>query len=192
MSRFLATLLVLISLLSACGFHPRGGLPDKIKDKSIAMTGIGPSVTLYNLFVERLKVAGGKFSTTTANASIIVHILKQRHIRRPITLSAVGRANMFDLNYIVVYEVHDNKGHVISTPRELAIRREYFNTQASPLGQSLEEQQYRTEMESEASLTLLRQVTLILENPPEVSSDRAPSDPTAPNAEPLVNGSTQP
>ena len=185
-------MLVLIGLLTACGFHLRGGLPDSIKNKPIAVTGIGPSINLYSLFQKRVEVAGGKLCTRVADAAIVVNILKQRHIRRPITLSAVGRANMFDLNYIVVYEVHDNKGHVLSKPRELAIRREYFNTQASPLGQGLEEQQYRTEMENEASLTLMRQVTLILENPPEVPVERITEDPKTSTPEPLVNGSMQP
>ena len=188
----LPSLLVLIGLLTACGFQLRGGLPDSIKNKPIAVTGIGPSINLYSLFQKRVEVAGGKLSTRVADAAIVVNILKQRHIRRPITLSAVGRANMFDLNYIVVYEVHDNKGHVLSKPRELAIRREYFNTQASPLGQGLEEQQYRTEMENEASLTLMRQVTLILENPPAVPVEKITEDPKTSTPEPLVNGSMQP
>jgi len=188
----LSSLLVLIGLLSACGFHPRGGLPDNIKDKTIAITGIGPSVNLYNLFVQRLRIAGGKFTSKSGDATVVLNILKQRHIRRPITLSAVGRANMFDLNYIVVYEVHDNKGHALSKPNELAIRREYFNTQASPLGQGLEEQQYRTEMESEASLTLLRQVSLILENPPKVPYDNSTEDTKSNTPEPLSNNSMQP
>jgi len=188
----LLSLLVFIGLFTACGFHPRGGLSDSIKDKTIALTGIGPSVNLYNLFVQRLKVAGGKFSNTSGNAAVVVNILKQRHIRRPITLSAVGRANMFDLNYIVVYEVHDNKGHALSKPSELMIRREYFNTQASPLSQGLEEQQYRTEMETEASLTLLRQVTLILENPPKLPYENDAEETKASSPEPLSNGSMQP
>ncbi len=188
----LPALLVLIGLLAACGFHPRGGLPDQVKDKTIAMTGIGPNVNLYNLFVQRLKIAGGKFTNKSADAAAVVNILKQRHIRRPITLSAVGRANMFDLNYLVVYEVHDNKGHIISKAKELVVRREYFNTQASPLGQGIEEQTYRSEMEGEAATILLRQVILAVENPPEVRYEKSPEDSKSQTPEPLVNGSMQP
>jgi len=188
----LPALLVLIGLLAACGFHPRGGLPDQVKDKTIAMTGIGPNVNLYNLFVQRLKIAGGKFTNKSADSAAVVNILKQRHIRRPITLSAVGRANMFDLNYLVVYEVHDNKGHIISKAKELVVRREYFNTQASPLGQGIEEQTYRSEMEGEAATILLRQVILAVENPPEVRYEKSPEDSKSQTPEPLVNGSMQP
>ena len=181
-----------MGVLVACGFHPRGGLPDNVKDKKIAMTGIGPNVNLYNLFVQRLKIAGGKFTNTSGNAVAVVNILKQRHIRRPITLSAVGRANMFDLNYLVVYEVHDNKGHIISKANELMVRREYFNTQASPLGQGIEEQTYRAEMEGEAATILLRQVLLAIEKAPEVRPERTTEDTKVQTPEPLVNGSMQP
>ena len=188
----LPTLLVLMGLVAACGFHPRGGLPDNVKDKTIAMTGIGPSVNLYNLFVKQLKIAGGKFTDKSANAAAVVNVLKQRHIRRPITLSAVGRANMFDLNYLVVYEVHDTKGHIISKAKELIVRREYFNTQASPLGQGIEEQTYRSEMEAEAATILLRQVLLAIENPPEVRIEKTSEDNKTLTPEPLVNGSMHP
>ena len=191
MLRFL-TLLVLMGWVTACGFHPRGGLPDNVKDKTIAMTGIGSNVNLYNRFVKQLITAGGKFTDKTANAAAVVNILKQRHIRRPIALSAVGRANMFDLNYLVVYEVHDTKGHIISKAKELMVRREYFNTQASPLSQGNEEQTYRSEMEAEAATILLRQVILAIENPPEVPYEKGSEDNKTQTPEPLVNGSMQP
>ena len=185
-------MLVLIGLVAACGFHPRGGLPDNVKDKTIAVTGIGPSVNLYNLFVKQLKTAGGKFTDKSANAAAVVNVQKQRHIRRPITLSAVGRANMFDLNYLVVYEVHDTKGHVMSKTKELIVRREYFNTQASPLGQGSEEQTYRSEMEAEAATILLRQVMLAIENPLKVPYEKSAEDNKTQTPEPLVNGSMNP
>jgi outer membrane lipopolysaccharide assembly protein LptE/RlpB len=46
------------------------------------------------------------------------------------------------------------------------VRREYFNTQGSPLGQGLEEVQIRGEMEMEAAQTLLRQVVFTLRDKP--------------------------
>ena len=50
--------------------------------------------------------------------------------------------------------------------RELIIRREYFNTQSTPLGQGLEEAQIRIEMENEAAQQLLRQVLVGLKDLP--------------------------
>ena len=69
---------------------------------------------------------------------------------------------MFDLRLLVIYEVQNPKGEILVPEKELEIRREYFNTQGSPLGQGLEETQLRAEMEKEASQTLLRQVVFSL------------------------------
>ncbi len=62
----------------------------------------------------------------------------------------------------VLYEVQNPKGDILIPEKELLVRREYFNTQGSPLGQGLEEAQMRTEMEKEAAQTLLRQVVFSL------------------------------
>jgi LPS-assembly lipoprotein len=51
---------------------------------------------------------------------------------------------------------------VLIPEQELDIRREYFNTQSSPLGQVSEEALMRTEMEREAAQTLLRRTIFSL------------------------------
>lgn len=171
--RCFTLLLAVLALVSGCGFQPRGTLPDSFKDKTVTITGLGEGTNLYQLFVSKLKLGGGKLAKKPSQAAVILHIIKQRHIRRPITLSQLGRANMFDLNFVVEYELLGQKGLVLAAPRELAIRREYFNTQSSPLGQSFEEQQYRSEMETEAASILLRQVAILIEHPPETPQTRA-------------------
>ena len=73
---------------------------------------------------------------------------------------------MFDLTFRVIYEVQTPKGDILIPEKELLVRREYFNTQGSPLGQGLEEVQIRSEMEMEAAQTLLRQVVFTLRDKP--------------------------
>jgi outer membrane lipopolysaccharide assembly protein LptE/RlpB len=73
---------------------------------------------------------------------------------------------MFDLTFRVIYEVQNPKGDILIPEKELMVRREYFNTQGSPLGQGLEEVQIRSEMEMEAAQTLLRQVVFTLRDKP--------------------------
>jgi outer membrane lipopolysaccharide assembly protein LptE/RlpB len=185
-------LLALIGPLVACGFHTRGDLPANIKDKPIAIIGNtqgagGSGTAIASNIDAQLKAQivknGGTVAAKVADAAVVINIVRARHIRRPITLSAVGRANMYDLNYVVIYQVQDGQGHLLSKQRELAIRREYFNTQASPLGQGLEEAQYRQEMEQEASLSLMRQIVLILEHPDNVTpDDEAKPKPLGPGA----------
>ena len=125
-------ILAVLLTLSACGFHPRGGLPDTMVGKGVSINGVGGSATFYKLLNARLVASGGKVVQKNTDAIAVLNILKQRHVRRPIALNAVGRANMFDLNFVVVFEVRDNKGHPLSGVKEIAVKREYFNTQYSP------------------------------------------------------------
>ncbi|RQW77954.1 MAG: hypothetical protein EHM62_07960 [Methylococcus sp.] len=158
----LPLLLVLAALWSGCGFHLRGEIPGTAQEKTFFISGVGPGNPVYGNLANLLVNSGGILASKPTDASAIVNILKVRHIRRPITLSAAGRANMFDLRLLVIYEVQNPKGEVLIPEKELEIRREYFNTQGSPLGQGLEETQLRAEMEKEASQTLLRQVVFSL------------------------------
>ncbi|GAB6047210.1 hypothetical protein JCM19379_10340 [Methyloparacoccus murrellii] len=155
-------------LLAGCGFHLRGDLPGTPQEKTFFLTGINRSNPVYANFAQSLAAAGGTMAAKPGDARAIVNLVRVRHIRRPITLSAAGRANMFDLRLLVIFEVQNAKGDVLIPEKEIEVRREYFNTQGSPLGQGLEERQMREEMEKEAAQTLLRQVVFGLrEAPPQ-------------------------
>lgn len=169
-------LLVLLALMTGCGFHVRGDLPGTAHEKTLMMTGTGRGSPFYTNFTQALTVGGGTLAGKAADAAAIVNVIKVAHIRRPITLSSTGRANMFDLTFRVIYEVQTPKGAILIPEKELEVRREYFNTQGSPLGQGLEEAQLRIEMEKEASQTLLRQVMIGLREKPH-----KPEQPVAPS-----------
>ena len=147
---------------AGCGYHLRGDIPGTAQEKTLLITGVSKTNPLYVAFVQDLASRGGTMATQSASASAIINVIRAYHIRRPITLSAAGRANMFDLTFRVVYEVQSPKGEILIPEKELMVRREYFNTQGSPLGQGYEEVQMRSEMEKEASQTLLRQVVFTL------------------------------
>ena len=155
-----------LSLLPACGFHLRGDIPGTTQEKTLMVTGIAKGNSFYADFKQSLAAGGGILATKPDEASAIVNVVQARHLRRPITLSSVGRANMFDLTFRVIYEVQTPKGDILIPEKELLVRREYFNTQSSPLGQGLEEVQIRSEMEKEAAQTLLRQVVFTLRDKP--------------------------
>lgn len=159
-------LLLWLAMASGCGFHLRGEMPGTLQEKTLCMTGVGAGNPLYTGFAQALATAGGALTKKPAEAVALVNVVKAIHLRRPITLNAVGRANMFDLTFRVLYEVQNPKGEALTPERELNVHREYFNTQSLPLGQGLEEAQMRIEMEKEASQTLLRQVFIALRDKP--------------------------
>lgn len=161
-TRLCFALLMACLMLPACGFHIRGELPGTQKEKTVFITGLSKSNPLYINLAQDVASGGGIMASKPADASAVINVVRAIHLRRPITLSAAGRANMFDLTFRVVYDVHNPKGDVLIPEQELDVRREYFNTQGSPLGQGYEEVQMREEMEKEAARTLLRQVVFNL------------------------------
>lgn len=148
--------------LAGCGFHLRGEIPADAKAANLYIKGLGPGKSFYQDLAQTLSFAGGQVVSTPAQAGAVIQILRANHIRRPITLSRQGLANTFDLTFRVRYNVTTPSGEILLPDQELEIRRDYFNTQISPLGQGEEEAQMRVEMEQEAAQTLLRRVVFVL------------------------------
>lgn len=156
-------LLLLFALLAGCGFHLRGEIPGTRAEKTLLVSGISTGNPFYKDLVDKLTIAGGYLAASPKQASANIHINKARHVRRPITLNSVGKANMFDLDFIVIFEVFDPKGKTILPEKEVVIRREYYNTQTVPLAQGYEEQTIRAEMQVEAAAVVLRQALIRIE-----------------------------
>lgn len=155
----------LAAAVAGCGFHLRGEIPGSAEAKTIYVTGLSKTNPLYGNFSQILNYSGGIMAPRPADARAVVNIATARHLRRPITLSAQGRANTFDLIFRVVYQIQTPKGEVLVPEQEMEIRRDYFNDQSSPLGQGEEEALMRQEMEKEAAQTLLRRVVFLLSRP---------------------------
>ncbi len=149
-------------MLAACGWHLRGDMPGTQLEKTLFISGINARNPFYGDFAQTLANAGGTIAPSPGLANAVVHITSAKHTRRPITLSQQGRANTFDLNYRVIYDVRTPKGEILIPQQELEVRRDSFNDQSSPLGQGEEEAMYRAEMQKEAARTLLRQVAYTL------------------------------
>lgn len=145
-------------LLSACGFHLRGSIARDSLAKTIFVEGDTRFEAFSGEFNQLLRSSGGTLAASSAGAGAIVHILRTRQERRPITLSGQGRANTYDLVFRLEYEVATPGGEILLPRQEIEIRRDYFNDQSSPLGQTAEEGLIRQEMQKEAAQLLLRRI----------------------------------
>lgn len=154
--------LIIAAGLAGCGWHLRGEIPGTAQARTIYLTGIDRGNPFYGDFSQVLNYSGGIMAASPAKAGAVVNIASARHLRRPITLSAQGRANTFDLTFRVLYQIQSPKGEVLVPQQELEVKRDYFNDQSSPLGQGAEEALLREEMEREAAQTLLRRVVFTL------------------------------
>ncbi len=145
-------------LLSACGFHFRGRIAEDSLARTVFVEGDSRFESFTGEFSQLLAHSGGQVAKTSAEAGAVVHIMRARQERRPITLSRQGRANTYDLVFGLEYDVTTPQGEVLLPRQLIEIRRDYFNDQTSPLGQAAEENLIRQEMQKEAAQLLLRRV----------------------------------
>jgi len=153
-------------MLSACGFHLRGALPNNMIAKTIYVDGLGRGDPFLQEFSQILSYSGGSVVAAPSQAGAVIHIVRARQDRRPIGLSKQGRANLFDLSFRVVYDVTTPQGEVLLPRQELELKRDYFNDQTSPLSQTQEEAQIIQEMQREAAQLLFRRVAYGLSHQP--------------------------
>lgn len=144
--------------LSACGFHFRGRIAEHSLARTVFVEGDNRFDSFTSEFNQLLAHSGGTVAPTSVGAGAVVHIVRARQERRPVTLSRQGRANTYDLTFRVEYDVTTPKGEILLPRQEIEIKRDYFNDQTSPLGQTAEESLIRQEMQKEAAQLLLRRI----------------------------------
>ncbi|MGZ8218395.1 LPS-assembly lipoprotein LptE [Methylomagnum sp.] len=170
--RFAALGLAVVSM-AGCGFHLRGEMPGSAESKTLYLSGLSTRNSFYGDLAQVLSYSGGSLATAPAKAGAVVNVTLARHERRALTLSGQGRANTFDLTFRVIYDVRSPKGEILVPMQEMEVRRDYFNDQASPLGQGEEEALMRQEMEKEAAQTLLRRIVYTLNRSPKLSDQKS-------------------
>lgn len=155
-------LMLMVLLLTACGYHLRGelDLPDDMK--TVYMEGASPA--LVNQFRQALMNSSVRMVDTRAEAGTVIMVSDEDTLKKASSLSSSGYANQFGLEYRFNYEVLDNNGKEVIASRPIEIRREYFNNQQLILGKDNEEVVVRNEMYQQAVRTMLNQIRAGLRN----------------------------
>jgi LPS-assembly lipoprotein len=152
---------VMALLLTACGYHLRGAyqLPQALKSVYLQ----GASIELRDQFNKALQASSGQLIDSPGKARIVIRFFDEKLTRRVMSLSARGRANEFELDYRLDYEI-SNAGNAILMPRQsLQVKREYFNDQQDVIAKDNEEKVIRNEMYQQTVRAILNRARLILE-----------------------------
>ena len=155
--------LILITLLfiSACGYHLRGSidLPESLKNVYLQ----GASGQLGKEFKKTLRSSDGKLVDKVDEAGIVVKVTKETMRRRVLSISSTGRANEYELYYLLNFILLDAKGNELSETQVIEIHKDYFDNQEQVLGKNIEEQVIRTEMYSQAVNAIFNRSRVALE-----------------------------
>lgn len=156
-----STVFLMVLCVSACGYHLRGAyqIPNELKNVYLQ----GESSELHNNFSKSLQSSSGQLLTSSEKAGIIIRIFDEKMQRRVLSLSARGRANEFELDYRLEYELANPKNAVLLPRQPIEIRREYFNDQSDIIAKENEERVIRNEMYQQVVRTIINRARLVLE-----------------------------
>lgn len=157
--------LLLVSSLSACGFHLRGsdGNDEPLGNVYIQ---IQPGSPIAPALREVITGAGGEIVKRKEFADTRLYILLERSERRVLSIDNTGRVSAYELILTVDYRVGDALKEQVINPktgkplahRTIRVTREFTYDESGVLGKSEEEQILREEMRQDLVRQLLSRV----------------------------------
>lgn len=159
-----AFLLLLATAVTACGFHLRGNIPlsEGIKNMYV----VGPDGTFKDQLERILTRAGAELAVDQASADVIVNVTRASVTRTVGTLDERGKANSYNLLFTVKYSLDDIEGQKIRKPATLKESRRYNFDPALIVQTESEEAELLDDMEEQASLRIVRQLSTITDYQP--------------------------
>ncbi len=156
------SLLVIFLFLTACGYQLRGAveLPEGMENVYLE----NASGQLRDEIRKALKFSKGKLVSSPKEAGIVIKILKEEMRTRVLSLSALGKANQFELLYDLNFSIYDPSGKLLLANQRVQSQRSYFNDQVEVLAQTNEEQLIRNEMYSQAVRSIVIRSRIAMEN----------------------------
>lgn len=155
---------LLVTVVSACGFHMRRAvdLPEGLN--TVYVNGFPPGSLFPSYLDQNMKLSEGQVIYDRGAAGFVLNAMSEQFKRREVSLSDTGKANVYELTYILTFDVQTPTGEVILNPQTIQVVRDYFNPQINVIGKSEEEGVIRNEMYREAVRTLLRRTEIALRN----------------------------
>ncbi|MEP5763196.1 MAG: LPS assembly lipoprotein LptE [Halieaceae bacterium] len=153
-------LIVLMSLLSACGFHLRGSinLPPAWNDLHLASA--SPNSELARAFRDRLENAGISWRDR-ADANYTLVLGTERFDRRNLTIGGNARASEFELKMTTSLQVTDRAGNELMPETDVSSYKIITNDPENVSGKLEESRLLRREMRDELVQQLMRKLRFL-------------------------------
>ncbi|CAM8371059.1 LPS assembly lipoprotein LptE [Candidatus Methylopumilus planktonicus] len=149
--------LLMLLIISSCGFHMRG--MTEISFKTISLEGKELSFT-KNLkkVLNSNKVA---IVSPTENPELRVELLSEESEKRILSLSGQGLVREFEIFYRVRYRVKTIDSEIWSQENIIETRKDFTYSDSNLIGKEEEERQLNEAMRNEAITNLFNQIQLI-------------------------------
>jgi LPS-assembly lipoprotein len=149
--------LLMLLIISSCGFHMRG--MTEISFKTISLEGKELSFT-KNLkkVLNSNKVA---IVSSTENPELRVELLSEESEKRILSLSGQGLVREFEIFYRVRYRIKTIDSEIWSQENIIETRKDFTYSDSNLIGKEEEERQLNEAMRNEAITNLFNQIQLI-------------------------------
>tara|TARA_B100001059_G_C17809801_1_gene571546 strand:+ start:1160 stop:1648 length:489 start_codon:yes stop_codon:yes gene_type:complete len=152
--------LLIINLLSACGFHLQGAFK---APSSMELTYVATN-NQYSAFYRELRLqllsAGVKLSDSPADATAILNIHSDQTSQRVLSVSARNVPTEYEVFYTINYSL--NSGQYELIPRQtLTLTRDYIYNSTLVLGKEREEELIRDAITKDLVRVVLKQISTL-------------------------------
>lgn len=154
----LATVLLMLSLLSACGFHLRGHDAQSSSFTQLYLVPSTDNPLFREHLVEVLTATGSTLVTEKASATNILKLEPIEDIKRLISINAIAQGRDYSLFKRVRFSLSDNQGKALISDRLVEVRRDYVKTPVDALGNDQQEEELQRELEQALIQALLLQL----------------------------------
>src|SRR5882757_1475549 len=149
---------VLLSLLTACGFHLQGRTPLPESMKSAYVQATDMQTDFAQSLRKALLTSGARPPTEKRTASSIVNILKDDVVRRTLSVSAQNKPNEYEITYNVRFSVTSGDQELLA-PQEITATRSYSFDETKLLAKEHEEAILRQAMAHDLADRVIRQLS---------------------------------
>ena len=156
----IVTLLLLVSLLSGCGFHLRGNVEmpafvSTIYVQDAHVSRITPVLQQY------LKDSDVTLVQNAVSAKAVLVINSERFDRRVLSVGSGGKVQEYALLYTVQFSLLDQSRHALLDQQNIQVERDMRFDAAQVLAKSSEAAQLNQDMLQDAAQQILRRIQYV-------------------------------
>lgn len=155
----LGVMLLLATLISACGFALRGAV--NLPFNSICIT--LPESAPLAIELKRNILANGQTRITRSekDAAVILEILNENKDKQILSLNSQGRVREYNLTYTLRFRVRDHVGKEFLEATEVSLKRNLSFNESQVLAKESEEALLYRDMQTELVQQIMRRLAVL-------------------------------
>jgi len=157
--RRIVPLIILIGLLSACGFSPRGKFPVSSYLQNLYLQTSSNFTPLSQSIEKTLAENNIELASAPDNAEIILKVFNEQQTNSLITVGANQETRQYKLNYSLQFSLYNKQNKLILGPRTIMEYRTQIIQANQLLDNNSETDQLYESMREQAVIDLMYQLT---------------------------------